>query len=50
MSQEQSSQNESTLMGRFGARFGVDPHKLFDTLKAVAFRQREGMRSLPMSK
>ena len=42
MSQEQSSQNESTLMGRFGARFGVDPHKLFDTLKAVAFRQREG--------
>lgn len=41
MSQEQKSQSEATLMGRFGARFGVDPVKLFDTLKAVAFRQRD---------
>src|SRR5260363_132997 len=38
MSQEQSKK----LMVRLGERFGVDPDKLFDTLKLTAFRMKEG--------
>ncbi|MGA0525429.1 phage recombination protein Bet, partial [Escherichia coli] len=29
-------------MQRFAERFSVDPIKLFDTLKATAFKQRDG--------
>lgn len=41
MSHEDQSSSQ-TLMGRFGERFGVDPLKLFETLKQVAFRQKNG--------
>lgn len=30
------------LIQRFAERFSVDPNKLFDTLKATAFKQRDG--------
>ncbi|MBJ6899981.1 recombinase RecT, partial [Vibrio cholerae] len=30
------------LIQRFAERSGVDPNKLFDTLKATAFRHRDG--------
>lgn len=34
------AQNSGSLVVRMGTRFGVDPQKLWKTLKATAFRQR----------
>nr|WP_067287063.1 phage recombination protein Bet [Marinobacterium profundum] len=34
--------DKPTLTARFAERFSVDPAKLFETLKATAFRQRDG--------
>lgn len=31
-----------TVVGQVALRFGIDPHKLLTTLKATAFKQREG--------
>lgn len=34
--------DQNTLVGRIASRFGVDPLKFYETLKATAFKQRDG--------
>lgn len=33
---------KKSLMAKFSSRYGVEPTKMFDTLKATAFRQKDG--------
>lgn len=42
MSNQDQALKSKSLIVRFGERFGVDEKKLFDTLKAVAFRKPDG--------
>ncbi|MEY1661560.1 phage recombination protein Bet [Isoalcanivorax beigongshangi] len=37
-----NAQAKPSLLAKFGDRYAVDPNKMFETLKATAFKQRDG--------